>query len=144
MTHEIDSKSLGRRLKHERKRLGMSQDAFGKVGGVQRATQYLYEQGDRIPSIEYLVRIVTAGADLGYLVFGEKNYGVQDGWNLDKDVLLSVYALVDEFARDSKGRLLDLEHRLAFFKAACNLVSGKSENEVDWESIRVSIKNIVA
>ena len=65
--HQVSPKEVGERLKHERKRLGMSQEVFGAVGGVQRVTQYLYEQGDRSPTLEYLLRVVSAGVDLGYL-----------------------------------------------------------------------------
>lgn len=60
----------GLRIRAERERLEMSQEAFGKLGGVGRATQFLYEHGDRDPNADYLVRISEAGADAHWILFG--------------------------------------------------------------------------
>lgn len=138
-THEPSAKVLGRRLREERERLGLSQEAFGAVGGVRRVTQYLYEQGDRSPSLEYLVRVAAAGADFGFLVIGQKGKDASGRLCIDQDVLVAVYRLVDEFARDSQGRLLDLEHRLILYKSLCNTVAGKSKNDLDWGALRAGL-----
>lgn len=142
--HQVSPKEVGERLKHERKRLGMSQEVFGAVGGVQRVTQYLYEQGDRSPTLEYLLRVVSAGVDLGYLAFGEQGAKLEGRVCLDKQVLVSVYRLVDEFSRDSKGRLLDVEHRLSLFESLCSAVAGKSLASIDWTALRRTLKRSVA
>ena len=137
---EPSAKVLGRRLREERERLGMSQDEFGKLGGVRRVTQYFYEQGDRSPSLTYLVRVAMAGADFGFLVLGERGKDASGRLCIHQDALITVYRLVDEFARDSSGRLLDLEHRLVLFRSLCNAVSGKSQSEVDWDALREGLR----
>jgi len=42
-------KDLGNRLKEERKRLGLSQQELGSIGGVEANAQGKYENGERIP-----------------------------------------------------------------------------------------------
>ena len=138
------SEEIGERLKRERQRLGMSQEKFGAGGGVQRVTQDLCEQGDRSPTLEDLVRVVSAGVDLGYLAFGGQGTRLVGRVCLDKQVLASVYRLVEEFSRDSKGRLLDVEHRLALFESLCSAVAGKSQASIDWRSLRRTLKRSVA
>lgn len=137
-------REIGKRVREERERIGMTQEDFGKVGGVRRATQYLYEQGDRTPSMEYLARIVAAGADMNYLVTGERVRTSESRWTIDKNALAAAYRLVDEFARDSKGRLLDLEHRIALLSALCNAVADKANNEVDWDALRHELASAAA
>lgn len=127
---------FGKRLREERERLGLSQEAFGEIGGVRRAAQYLYEQGSRVPSMEYIGKVVAAGVDLGYLVMGKRQRGSDSWWALDKNALVSVYQLVDEFARDSKGRLLDIEHRLTLLTSLCDAVSDKLSADIDWNALR--------
>jgi len=127
---------FGKRLREERERLGLSQEAFGEIGGIRRAAQYLYEQGSRVPSMEYIIRVVAAGADLSYLVIGKRGHGSDSWWALEKDALFSVYQLVLEFARDSKGRLLDVEHQLALLNSLCDAVSDKASTEIDWNTLR--------
>ncbi len=141
---DMDPKILGQRLRAERDRLGISQDEFGKVGGVSRATQYLYEQGDRMPTLEYLVRVISVGVNLGYLVFGAGDHKRREGLVLDQRTLASAYQLVDEIARDSRGRLLDLEHRTALFQAICAAVAEKRHEEIDWEAVRGKFRKLVA
>lgn len=65
------------RLKEERVRLGMSQEAFGEVGGVQKGAQHNYEHGRRKPDSEYLEKIQKIGVDIGYLFCGIRNRSSQ-------------------------------------------------------------------
>lgn len=58
------------RLREERERLGLSQTAFGAVGGVQKQAQLKYEKGERSPDIAYLEAITKVGADVQYIVTG--------------------------------------------------------------------------
>jgi transcriptional regulator with XRE-family HTH domain len=60
------------RLKEERLRLGLNQTDFAQSGGVQKRAQVSYEQGDRFPDVEYLFAISTIGADIVYLLTGER------------------------------------------------------------------------
>ena len=47
---------IAERLREERARLGMNQDAFAAAAGVQRRTQVNYERGERSPDCAYLKR----------------------------------------------------------------------------------------
>jgi len=71
ITPESLIKSLGPRLKAERKRLEWSRDKMAKIGEVSRATQRLYDISARQPPLLYLYRLGSKGADLGYLLFGD-------------------------------------------------------------------------
>jgi len=142
--HLPKPKELGARLRHERQRLGLSQQVFGEIGGVQRVTQYLYEQGDRSPSIEYLLKVVRAGANLGYIAFGESGSRTAGGICLDRNVLATAYRLADEFGRDTKGRLLDVEYRAALFEAICSSVAHQSPKSIDWDEVRNNLKQSAA
>jgi transcriptional regulator with XRE-family HTH domain len=128
---------LGQRLREERLRLGLSQEQFGALGGVQRETQYLYERGTRIPSVEYFFGVITGGASLDYLVFGERGRGQRGDLCINREVLAAVYRLVEEFGKDTKGKRLSPDQRTAVFGAICDAVAGKSHDEVDWNALRV-------
>lgn len=62
--------NLGLRLKQERKRLGLSQQSFGKIGGVEPNAQGKYESGERSPRADYLQKITAAGVDTQYVLNG--------------------------------------------------------------------------
>lgn len=61
---------IGARLREERERLGLSQSAFGEIGGVQKRAQINYEAGDRAPDANYLAEIAKVGGDVQYIVTG--------------------------------------------------------------------------
>lgn len=58
------------RLKEERLRLSMSQEAFGMAGGVKKGAQYNYELGNRSPDSSYLEKLKAIGVDINYLFSG--------------------------------------------------------------------------
>ena len=58
------------RLREERLRLKMSQEAFGAAGGVGKLTQLKYEKGERRPDARYLERIAAIGANVDYVLTG--------------------------------------------------------------------------
>ena len=60
----------GDRLREVRLKLGMSQEAFGELGGVRKQAQIKYEKGDRKPDTKYLEGIAAAGADVAYILTG--------------------------------------------------------------------------
>ena len=61
---------IGRRLKEERARLKLSQNALGAIGGVETNAQGNYESGTRYPRADYLSRIAQCGVDVTYVVTG--------------------------------------------------------------------------
>lgn len=67
--------SAGERLREERERLGFNQTAFGAIGGVQKQAQLKYEKSERHPDTAYLEAIAKVGADVQYVVTGERSAG---------------------------------------------------------------------
>ena len=63
---------IGDRLREERERLGLSQGAFGEIGGVKANAQGNYEKGERSPDAEYLSAVGKAGVDVLYVVTGRR------------------------------------------------------------------------
>lgn len=64
--------TIEKRIREERLRLGMIQQAFGAAGGVQTDAQYKYESGLRVPKADYLAGISEAGADFYYVITGKR------------------------------------------------------------------------
>ncbi len=63
---------VGERLKAERQRLRLSQEVFAERCGVKKLTQYNYEKSERYPDAEYLIAAKVLGADVTYLITGER------------------------------------------------------------------------
>ncbi|MGL4486488.1 MAG: XRE family transcriptional regulator [Yersinia sp. (in: enterobacteria)] len=63
--------NIGERLRKERERLGLSQLAFGELGGVKKLAQLNYEKGDRYPDAQYLAALARFGVDVQYVVTGD-------------------------------------------------------------------------
>lgn len=60
------------RLKAERERLGYSQEEWALIAQIHRNTQAKYEKGEGSPNVEYLAAINSIGADIDYIITGEK------------------------------------------------------------------------
>ncbi len=60
------------RLIEERKRVALSQSAFGEAGGVQKRAQINYEKGERQPDAAYLERLAAIGVDVLYVLTGRR------------------------------------------------------------------------
>ncbi|MBQ0714200.1 MAG: helix-turn-helix transcriptional regulator [Paraperlucidibaca sp.] len=58
------------RLQSERKRIGLSQENFGKELGVSKRTQASYEGGTNLPDASYLIAAKQIGVDINYVLFG--------------------------------------------------------------------------
>jgi transcriptional regulator with XRE-family HTH domain len=79
----IDKYIIGQRIKKERERLGIDQTVFGEetlvainqeLKQVGRTAVYAWENGTRLPKLEYLLVMCEAfDCELGYLL-GEPNY----------------------------------------------------------------------
>lgn len=65
------------RLRNERKRLGLSQVDFGKLGGVSKNTQMAYENGASPITLDYLDRLSDHGVDLAFVATGRPSGGHQ-------------------------------------------------------------------
>ncbi|MBY0236122.1 MAG: LexA family transcriptional regulator [Burkholderiaceae bacterium] len=71
---------IGTRLKLERQRLGFAQSEFGVLAGVSKTSQFNYEAGDRMPDAAYLALAASHGADVLYIVTGQRSASSQDGF----------------------------------------------------------------
>ena len=88
--------SIFLRLREERERLGFSQEAFGVLGGVQKRAQINYEKGERHPDSAYLAAIAAAGADVLYILTGQRTGGASapapvHALARDEEILLDNY-----------------------------------------------------
>lgn len=78
--------SFGERLKEERIRLGLNQEDFGAIGGVQKLAQRNYEKNNREPGSSYMTALASAGVNVMYLLTGEQS-GVVHAVGVDKKIL---------------------------------------------------------
>jgi len=63
---------VGNRLKEERKRLGLTQEAMAAACGVAKRTQILFEQDAHLPGGAYFVEADKLGLDVTYLLVGRR------------------------------------------------------------------------
>lgn len=64
------------RLREERKRLGMNQTELAAAAGVQKQAQVNYEAGKRSPNADYLAALAAVGADVLYILTGQRSQPV--------------------------------------------------------------------
>lgn len=64
---------IGERLKEERERLKLSVAEFSASAGVSDRTQRNYEAGQRLPDAEYLFHAGNLGADVDYILTGQRS-----------------------------------------------------------------------
>jgi transcriptional regulator with XRE-family HTH domain len=62
--------TFGSRLKSERTRLGMTQEAFGAACDRGNIMQMNYEKGKGFPDLPYLLKAAELGVDLNFLITG--------------------------------------------------------------------------
>lgn len=72
--------TIGQRLREERKRLGLSQEEFGRIGGVKKLAQINYEKDLRTPSYKYFDNLrENQEIDIEYILTGINNKN-RDFW----------------------------------------------------------------
>lgn len=131
----MNAENIGRRLKSERLRLGLSQTTLAESGDIKRVTLYQYEKGERLPSLGFLLKSTTVGLDLGFVVFGNRHQRAGESIDLTQSELDRILALVDHYARDGKGRALAFEYRRELTQQLCAMVASRIEDSVDWPEI---------
>lgn len=67
--------TIGERLKEERERLGFTQPAFAGLAETTKKSQIDYEKDLTQPKAGYLAVIAKVGADVQYIVTGERSGG---------------------------------------------------------------------
>lgn len=98
-------KDLGSRLKEERKRLGLSQQDFGSIGGVEANAQGKYESGERIPRSDYLAALGKKGIDVMYVLSGERTPIATDTLNEAERAVITHYRALSDDDRDAISQL---------------------------------------
>ena len=95
------------RLREERERLGLSQEKFGALGGVKKLAQINYEKGERHPDSAYLAAIAAAGADVLYVLTGERDGPAPVTLSAEEETMLAYFREASkEVRRAALGALL--------------------------------------
>lgn len=63
---------IGERIRDERIRLGYNQSDFAAMGGASKRSQTDWERGVAYPNAQYLALIAEAGADVLYILTGQR------------------------------------------------------------------------
>ncbi len=98
-------KDLGSRLKEERKSLGLSQQEFGAIGGVEANAQGKYESGERIPRSDYLAALGKKGVDILYVVTGKRTPMSTDTLNEAERDIITHYRALNEDDQEAISQL---------------------------------------
>lgn len=102
--------TIGTRLKEERKRLGISQEAFAGIAGASRRSQVKWEGDITSPNADALADFSTEGADILYIVTGCRSASHcspaatgADGLN---NAAIGIAELLAQLPRDERRKLL--------------------------------------
>lgn len=113
--------NIGERLREERVRLGFNQADFAAIAGVAKTSQFNYEKGDRSPDADYLAAVAGKGADILYVVTGERQPLAASSIAADALEFLEVYARVND---DDRQVLMRMASAFADVAAATGKKSG--------------------
>jgi|APLak6261664116_1056043.scaffolds.fasta_scaffold07824_1 transcriptional regulator with XRE-family HTH domain len=91
-------KIIGERLEEERVRLGKKKGEMAAIGGVAGSAYTNYLEGNRAPDAEFLALIAAAGADVQYILTGQRS---SSALAPDEQALLAGYRALD--ARGKAG-----------------------------------------
>ncbi|EPJ88061.1 helix-turn-helix domain-containing protein [Pseudomonas sp. CFII64] len=94
---------IGIRLKSERKRLDLSQQELGAIGGIEANAQGLYERGKRFPNAGYLGAVAQAGVDVLFVITGARKVLALDAMSAgDTKLLKELDGLPEDVQEDIK------------------------------------------
>src|SRR3972149_1178502 len=94
--------TIGTRLREERERLHLNQTDFAQLGRAAKRSQVRYESGDKSPDAEYLAGVANAGADVLYIVTGERRTASPNAFRAE--LLTQVVEGIEEVQRSRKMR----------------------------------------
>lgn len=83
--------ALSDRLREVRESLGLSQQALADKAGVTARSQRNYEVGERAPDATYLTALAAAGADVRYILTGNREGPAPDVLSEDERAMLADY-----------------------------------------------------
>lgn len=116
----IQMSGIGSRLRQERERLGLSQKAFGVIGGVEANAQGKYENGDRALKADYLSRVAERGVDVLYVLTGTPTPTLVDNLSQIEEKVLVSYRVLQKEDQDAIRRLTTTLADLSAIHAAKN------------------------
>lgn len=96
---------LGSRLKEERKALGMSQQEFGAIGGVEANAQGKYESGERVPRSDYLAALGHKGVDVLYVLSGKRTPIASDSLSEAEQAIITHYRSLSDDDKEAISQL---------------------------------------
>ncbi|CAM4041630.1 Helix-turn-helix domain protein [compost metagenome] len=85
---------IGSRIREERERLGLTQRAFGDIGGVEPNAQGKYESGERTPKADYLAAVAARGVDALYVLSGVHTPVEHSSLSAEEEQLLGSFRLL--------------------------------------------------
>lgn len=88
---EVFLSTFSDRLREERKRLGLNQTEMATLAGVQKRAQVNYEAGERFPDAAYLMAIAGAGANVLYILTGEREGAAPEVLTAEERVMLNYF-----------------------------------------------------
>lgn len=100
-------KGIGLRLREERERLGLTQRAFGDIGGVEPNAQGKYESGERTPRADYLAAVAASGVDALYVLSGVPTPATLDDLRPGENHLLDCYRRLQVADQQAVRHLLE-------------------------------------
>lgn len=77
------AEELADRIKIERTKLALSARELAEIMGRSEASQSQIESGKRSPTVAYLIKLLSLGMDVNYIITGKR---VSEGDNLNKKV----------------------------------------------------------
>ncbi|RRV04611.1 XRE family transcriptional regulator [Pseudomonas sp. v388] len=103
----------GDRLREERIALGLKQEEFAQLGGVNRNTQGSYEKGERNPDTAYLTAVAAVGVDVLYVITGARGSPALKDLSGAEAELVDKYRAISNEDRDAIDRIITAMAELA-------------------------------
>lgn len=97
--------SAGERLREERMRLGLKQEEFAQLGGVNRNTQGSYEKNERSPDLNYLSAVAVHGVDVLFVVTGVRLLAAAGSLSAMEASLLEAFRTLTESDQETLTRM---------------------------------------
>lgn len=97
--NEFFLNGVAERLRESRQLLGLSQEAAAALAGITRVQWGRYERGLSVPSGEVLIALIQAGADVTYILVGDRSFAPVKTLNAEEQVLLDHYAIASRAVR---------------------------------------------
>jgi transcriptional regulator with XRE-family HTH domain len=136
---------FGARLRGERERMGLTQDEFARLGGVQKLAQLNYEKGERSPSAEYLNNLEPYGVDIDYLMTGRRPTKASPQ-SIDIELLATIIAKIEaalaRLGPDSPQNFKAKGFAIALLYQALSTI-GKKDIRTIEEGAEVAAKGIL-